>query len=71
MEVDWKDQVCPSLPELFVHDMFPKEASQDLVGMGKAQGWHGSFANLACRKVMGTTFLHQDGVLGMIALGFH
>ena len=30
-----------------------------------------AFANLACRKVMGTILLHQDGVLGMIALGFH
>ena len=30
-----------------------------------------AFANLACRRVMGTILLHQDGVLGMIALGFH
>ena len=39
--------------------------------MGRSQGCGGSFANLACRRVMGTKFLHQDGVLGMIALGFH
>ena len=30
-----------------------------------------AFANLACRGVMGTILLHQDGVLAMIALGFH
>ena len=51
--------------------MFPKHAPQDLVGMVRSQGWDGSFANLACRRVMGTILLHQEGILGMIALGFH
>ena len=49
-----------------------KTCSPGSVGYGKVTGLRVvAFTNLACRRVMGTFFLHQDGVLGMIALGFH
>ena len=30
-----------------------------------------AFPSLACRRVMGIILIHQGGVLGLIALGFH
>ena len=44
VELDWKDQVCPSLPELLAQQTLPKHAPQNLVGMGESQGLYDCFS---------------------------